>query len=350
MAYSSPAPIGNSSGLFQTIESAAHARPKRAWVASVTGFATSLLLHGGILVVGILLLNEVPKLLPRTVEQDHAVGIEISPDNNTQLRNPFENGKGVMPDPSVATRGQLDGGLEQAMNSESFNQALDLQFTPTSTVIGVGTQQLTGLNTIGTGSNRNGKQLGQLDGVVKDRPISFIQGGPAGGPVASRVVFLCDATGTMTGLKFDLLKKQLNQTVGNLQPVQNFNIVLFADSGATAMNPSLAAGTPQNKRKAADFLQKFAPRGGTNPLPGVEMAFAMKPQVIFLLSDGEFDNLVSYDEVLDKIKTLNTGKNVRVYTILFGDRDPRAEQTLKTIAEDNGGVFRFVTTQDLLGK
>jgi uncharacterized protein with von Willebrand factor type A (vWA) domain len=140
----------------------------------------------------------------------------------------------------------------------------------------------------------------------------------------------------------------LASTVNKFKPTTSFNVILFADEKAEAFDKALLPATPPNKQKLARFLANTGARGATNPIPGLKQAFATNPEVIFFLSDGAFDNLVSYEEVLKTIDSLNKDKKVRVYTILFGDRDDRAEQTLRKIATDNGGVFNLVSTEQLL--
>jgi uncharacterized protein with von Willebrand factor type A (vWA) domain len=240
-------------------------------------------------------------------------------------------------------------------NSDMLMNVLNNKTKPTdaaSMMIATGNQSNLPVGSGTKGSDFRGKPFGSPDGDV----VGFMGpngpgadgNGPPSGPRAQRVLFLCDGTGTMVGLKFDLLKHELNATIGKFKPSTSFNVMLFADEKADAFDKALVAATPQNKKKLADYLSKASARGATKPLPGLQAAFAQKPEVIFFLSDGAFDNLVSYDEVIKTIDTLNKDRKVRVYTILFGERDEKAEQTLRKIAADHGGVFKMVTTDQLL--
>ena len=58
------------------------------------------------------------------------------------------------------------------------------------------------------------------------------------------------------------------------------------------------------------------------------------------LAPGDFPNNAA---VLEEIRKLNAGKGVRINTIAFMDRGEEYEQLLRTIAEENGGVFKFVS-------
>jgi hypothetical protein len=168
---------------------------------------------------------------------------------------------------------------------------------------------------------------------------------------AHKIVFVCDGTGTMDGLRKILLIRELNSTIAKLKPVQDFNVIFFKDgnnAGVEAVDPNkLIPATPANVRRTAEVLNKVSFMGATNPLPAIELAFKQKPQLMYILSDGEFDNLVSYDDVIKRIAELNSDKKVAINTILFGDRDPRAEQALKKIAGDNGGTMTFVSVEAL---
>ena len=65
-----------------------------------------------------------------------------------------------------------------------------------------------------------------------------------------------------------------------------------------------------------------------------------RPDVIFLLTDGEFDQAVA-----GLVKRLNADGNVTVHTIGFLYKT--GEAVLKQIAEQNGGKYGFVSEADL---
>ena len=164
---------------------------------------------------------------------------------------------------------------------------------------------------------------------------------------ARRVIFVCDATGTMIN-RFALLRMELARAIAQLLPVQSYNVVFFRDRDAAAANKDgLLLASNDNRRKTRQFLEDFSPSGQTNPLPALKLAFAQKPELVYFLTDGEFNNLVSYEEVLSEMARLNPGRRVRVNTISFGSHDAEAEEVLKRIAQENGGVYKRVTEEDL---
>jgi hypothetical protein len=67
------------------------------------------------------------------------------------------------------------------------------------------------------------------------------------------VVYVCDASGSMMN-KMVPLKKQLKISIDQLQPSQFFSIIFFADQKPQALAQQLVMASPDNKRKAYDFL------------------------------------------------------------------------------------------------
>ena len=120
--------------------------------------------------------------------------------------------------------------------------------------------------------------------------------------------------------KFALLRAELTKAVDGLKPIQSFNVVFFFDGpkGASVDNVNqLLVATPDNKRKAYKFMEDFSTTGQTDPLPGIRLAFKMQPQLIYFLSDGEFNNLVPYETVVAEIDKLNKDRKTRINTIQF---------------------------------
>ena len=157
-----------------------------------------------------------------------------------------------------------------------------------------------------------------------------------------RIAFICDASGSMLN-KFATLRRELIKAVADLRPSQSFNLIFMQEAGRNVMGPELLKATPENKKAVSDFLDnKVTPRGETNPMPAIEAAFAEHPQVIYLLTDGDFPDNAA---VLKRIGELNANHQVRVNTIAFvsqADTDTAFFQLLRQIAKDNGGAYRKV--------
>jgi len=68
---------------------------------------------------------------------------------------------------------------------------------------------------------------------------------------------------------------------------------------------------------------------------------------VYFLTDGEFNNVVGYEQVLAEVRRLNADKTVKVNTIAFMSEDEKAEAALQTMARENGGRFVKVSDRDL---
>jgi len=161
-----------------------------------------------------------------------------------------------------------------------------------------------------------------------------------------RIVFLCDASGSMLS-KFDTLKRELSSAIGHLRPECSFNLIFFEEQTLKQMAGVLLPGTNDNKRRADQFMDMVVPRADTNPIPAIEEAFRESPDVIFLLTDGDFPNNA---EVIRRIRELDRDGRVKIHTIAFvgdSDKDTDFMAMLKTIAKMTGGTYRYVRQSDL---
>src|SRR5205823_5033758 len=123
------------------------------------------------------------------------------------------------------------------------------------------------------------------------------------------------------------------------------NIIFFQETAAATFKPSLTPATVENKSLVSPFLEKTSPHGQTDPIPGLQKAFDQHPQLVFLLTDGDFpDN----DLVIKWIAEHNKDHKIKINTIAYiSDAGEDPEKVLRTIAEKNGGVFKKVTQEDI---
>jgi hypothetical protein len=155
-----------------------------------------------------------------------------------------------------------------------------------------------------------------------------------------KIVYVVDRSGSMTD-SLDIVKLELKRSLFDLGADTEFHVIFFS-SGPPVEMPArrLVAATDRNRGLAFEFIDGVIARGETDPSQALERAFAAKPDLIYLLTDGEFDRAI-----IDLVKRLNVGGKVRVYTIGFlydGGRE-----ILTKIAADNGGEYKFVAEKDL---
>jgi uncharacterized protein with von Willebrand factor type A (vWA) domain len=151
-----------------------------------------------------------------------------------------------------------------------------------------------------------------------------------------------DRSGSMTD-SLNIVKLELKRSLFDLAAENEFHVIFFS-SGPPMEMPMrrLVPAMDRNRGLAFEFIDGVIAQGETDPSRALERAFAAKPDIIYLLTDGEFDRAI-----IDLIRRLNVGGKVRVYTIGFlydGGRE-----ILTKIAADNGGEYKFVAEKDLAG-
>ena len=209
--------------------------------------------------------------------------------------------------------------------------------------------ELSRSDVVGTGGGGGHGSGGQGSGLG-DRDLAG--GGPVGqmwgvgeGQRARSVVYVMDRSGSM-GDTFDLLQRELMRAIGSLQDDQLFNVIWFNEGPAEVLSGRLLAATFENKREAFTAIKRIVPSGLTEPIDAIRKGLDFRPDVLFLLSDGDFgeDN----DRIMQMIRQKNKGLATTINTILFVyDTMGTGERVLRTIAEANKGTFKHVTEKDL---
>jgi hypothetical protein len=335
---------------------------RRQWVLEAVPFATSLVFHLTLITVGVILIQKVPQML-RPAAQEQIVIPEATIIEGQEvggLPNPGLGGDPNMAaaqnvDPSVTVS---DGRWDQ--KSETLSQTLmggGAAEDASDSVIGLGANRNIGSGTgIGSGSG-SGQGAGSGEGGGVLAQFGVPGGGMGLGPKspfmgisgnARNVAYVCDASGSMIE-KFPVLKLQLRKAIDVLRPTQSFNVIFFSDPERKqqALGPALVPATPDIKRNAYKFLEGVSAYGITDPIPGLELAFKQKPQLIYLLTDGDFSDNAA---VLKRIRDLNKDKQVKINTIVFVNIvtvEKSIVELMQQIARENGGVFKVVSANDL---
>ncbi|MCE5277300.1 MAG: VWA domain-containing protein [Planctomycetaceae bacterium] len=168
---------------------------------------------------------------------------------------------------------------------------------------------------------------------------------------AHHIVYVIDRSGSMSD-SLELVKRECAASMGRLQPSQDFHIILFAEGAPLEpVSKKLVSANDASKLEAVKFLRGVQAQAQTDPLPALKRAFAvlsaanpkLPGKLLFLLTDGVFpDN----EKALATIRTLNARKDVHVNTFLYGNRPPVAVEVLKTIANENGGRYKFISGEE----
>jgi hypothetical protein len=153
-------------------------------------------------------------------------------------------------------------------------------------------------------------------------------------------VYVVDMSGSMYGDRFTRAKAELVKSINKLNAEQKFYVFFFNDRTFPLFEPRPAKGmvpaNKSNKERASRWIGLRRAESTTNPNYALQQALEMKPEVIFLLTDGELDEP---EAVRQMIRRYNKS-NVVIHTIAFENEE--GGLTLKAIAEENNGVYRFV--------
>lgn len=88
-------------------------------------------------------------------------------------------------------------------------------------------------------------------------------------------IFVVDVSGSMNGFPLQVSKELLRDLIGRLRTSDRFNVILFAGGNASMAEESLPA-TPENIGKAIDLIEHQQGGGGTELLPALKHALALK--------------------------------------------------------------------------
>lgn len=320
----------------------------------VLPWVTSLTVHAALVVFGVMTATVI-MTPPPPVMQEQVVAAETIVHEGKEMPHIFENAKAPDFGEALSQNKQLDAtdGVSRSPGTKFDVDAGGGNNDDGAAAqrIAIGSRQFMPGKGGGPGGNGDGDGTGDGGPLIIFNPNA---NGPIGGSTvfiptpARRVVFVCDATGTMIN-KLGVLKHELTKAVAALRPNQSFNIIFFTDGGKyhIADKSGVVVATPDNKRQAFAFLEDITPMGTTDPLPAIDAAFRQKPDLVYFLSDGEFNNLRPYEEVVRQFDSSNKERRTRVSTILFETYDRDAEQVMRRIAEDHGGSYRFTRVEDL---
>ncbi|MDL2210087.1 VIT and VWA domain-containing protein [Desulfovibrio sp. OttesenSCG-928-O18] len=106
-------------------------------------------------------------------------------------------------------------------------------------------------------------------------------------------IFVVDVSGSMHGFPLDTTKVLLKNLMARLRPADKFNMLFFSGSNKL-MAPASIPATPQNLERALTMLGNFEGSGGTELLPALHRAMALKTEAnvsrsLVVITDGYID-------------------------------------------------------------
>jgi len=143
-------------------------------------------------------------------------------------------------------------------------------------------------------------------------------------------------------------KAELLKSLKDLDRRHRFHIVFYNNEPwlfDPGQSPSrMVVASRENKLRASLFVHSVYGHGNTDHIKPLEMALRMKPDVIFLLTDGEAkDDPTNFE--LARLQKLNDGAT-RINVIQFC-YTMRTGSSLVRLANENGGRHKFINISHL---
>jgi len=252
---------------------------------------------------------------------------------------------------------------EQSADTPMTTPVVDPTVTnPTPTVVNTPIPtQLVGLQYEG---GQAGGPLGNTSGSGDFGADVFGNGGNA-----KNIAFVVDASGSMVDV-LPFVINELKRAVNALKPAQNITIIFFSGEGVYEVPggggvKGLRSCTPkfkddiQNWVSLDNFRYETGGRGSQNAEAAIVRALDYKPQLVFLLSDnltgggqGATQHEIFQDSLMKAVREANDFRPpAKFNTIQFLYEDPLVRAgltgTLQLMANETGGVYKFIGARDL---
>ncbi|CAN5902607.1 hypothetical protein BH23PLA1_BH23PLA1_37650 [soil metagenome] len=145
-------------------------------------------------------------------------------------------------------------------------------------------------------------------------------------------VFVVDCSGSMeVDLRLIRAKQELRRSIDALRFPQRYYIIFFNDEPVPMPGGVPRSTEHREKIQTYSWLRAVPALGGTDPRGALRMALGLRPDAVFLLSDGEFDPAAEA-----AILAQNSG-NVPIHCIDLSGGAAGAQ--LQRIAEKSGGQY-----------
>lgn len=161
--------------------------------------------------------------------------------------------------------------------------------------------------------------------------------------LASSFVFVIDNSLSMTRGRFETALNELAKTVMALTPQQQFYIIFYSDTAYGLFHPqtarNLIPATPRNKQLTIQWLLTVELCLRTDFAEALQMAYALNPDVIFLLGDGGFTDEPRVRQVF--ASRSESVSNIKIHALGM-ELDQKGVRNFKALSDPTGGTYRDV--------
>jgi von Willebrand factor type A domain len=146
-------------------------------------------------------------------------------------------------------------------------------------------------------------------------------------------IYVIDCSGSMIDEdRFARATMEVRRSVLALQSPQQFEVIFYNDESIPMPGgPRPRPADPPNKRQLMAWLQLIEPDSGTDPRVALRQALSLRPEAVFLLSDGEFP-----EGTAEAVARSNTRK-IPIHCVDMSGGE--GGDHLMRIARDSGGKY-----------
>ncbi len=145
-------------------------------------------------------------------------------------------------------------------------------------------------------------------------------------------IYVVDCSGSMVDEdRLDRAKSELRRSINGMQSPQRFKVIFYNDHPVPMPGELPKPADQSSKNSLSNWLNLIEPFGPTDPRSSLAQALALKPDAVFLLSDGAFP-----EGTPEAIARLNS-KKVPIHCIDLANG--AAGDDLRKIAAESGGQY-----------
>ena len=157
----------------------------------------------------------------------------------------------------------------------------------------------------------------------------------------NRIAFVVDNSRSMgrpeaslTQSRYSRVQTELVKSILEMSANDEFYIVFFCDHAEAMNSRIMQRATDENKAIYLEWATAVEMGGGpTNPCGAMSLALRLKPDVIYFLTDGEFERGFN-------INLLAIQSDTIIHTFAFGEQV--GEDVLKKFAANNKGEYKYI--------
>jgi hypothetical protein len=145
-------------------------------------------------------------------------------------------------------------------------------------------------------------------------------------------IYVVDCSGSMIdGGRLIRAKAEVRRSVLRLQEPQKFKVIFYNDQPIPMPGDMPQSAGLTSKNQLLAWMNLIEPDGDTDPRPALTQALALRPDAVFLLSDGEYP-----EGTVEAVARKNPRK-IPIHCVDLSGGE--AGDQLKRIARDSGGKY-----------